>query len=114
MEKIFENKVAIITGGSFGIGKATAIAFAKRGAKVVIADWVEDKDQETVKEIRGLGGEVVFVKCDTSKSADVKALMEKTIATFGRLDYAFNNAGVEGASAPTHDALKKIGKESLV
>ena len=79
MEKIFQNKVAIITGGCFGIGKATAIAFAKRGAKVVIADWVEDKEQGTLKEIKALGGEVLFVKCDVSKSNEVKEMVEKLL-----------------------------------
>ena len=107
MEKIFENKVALVTGGCFGIGKATAIAFAKRGAKVVIADWVEDKDQETLKEIKALGGEALFVKCDVSKSNEVKEMVDKTIEKFGRLDYAFNNAGIEGASAPTHECTEE-------
>lgn len=113
MEKIFENKVVIVTGGSFGIGKATAIAFAKRGAKVVIADWVEDKEQETIKEIKALGGEVLFVKCDVSKNNDVKEMIEKTIETFGRLDYAFNNAGIEGASAPTHECTEENWEKTI-
>ena len=69
MEKIFENKVAIVTGGSFGIGRAAAIAFAKRGAKVTIADWVEDN--ETINLIKATGGEVIFIKCDVSKDSDV-------------------------------------------
>ena len=105
METTFKNKVAIITGGSFGIGKATAIAFAKKGAKVVIADWKEDI--ETLNFIKSLGGEAIFVKCDVSKTNDVKAMIEKTIATFGRLDYAFNNAGIEGTSATTHECTEE-------
>jgi NAD(P)-dependent dehydrogenase (short-subunit alcohol dehydrogenase family) len=113
MEKIFGNKVVIITGGCFGIGKATAIAFAKRGAKVVIADWVEDKDQERLKEIKALGGEVLFVKCDVSKSNEVKEMVEKTIETFGRLDYAFNNAGVEGTSATTHECTEENWERTI-
>jgi len=101
MEKIFENKVAIVTGGSFGIGRAAAIAFANRGAKVVIADWVED--HETLDSIRSSGGEAIFVKCDVSDESSVKALVEKALSTYGRVDLAFNNAGVEGHSAPTHE-----------
>jgi len=71
----------------------------------VIADWVEDN--ETLNAIKSLGGEAIFVKCDVSKAADVKALIEKTISTFGRLDYAFNNAGIEGVMAPTQDCTEE-------
>ncbi|WP_276504695.1 SDR family oxidoreductase [Terrimonas pollutisoli] len=101
MERIFENKVAIVTGASFGIGKATAIAFAKEGAKVVIADIIEDNT--TVSAIQSAGGEAMFIACDVSSEDSVKAMVEKTIAKYGRLDYAFNNAGVEGHAAPTHE-----------
>jgi len=100
MEQIFKNKVALVTGGSFGIGRATPIAFARRGAKVVIADWLEDK--ETLAAIQSGGGEAIFVKCDVSKDVDVKNLVDKTVSQLGRLDFAFNNAGIEGVSAPTH------------
>ena len=105
METIFKDKVALVTGGSFGIGRATALAFAKKGAKIVIADWAEN--DETMDLIENLGGEAIFVKCDVSKNADVKALIEKTIATFGRLDFAYNNAGIEGTSAPTQDCSEE-------
>jgi len=111
MEKIFQNKVALITGGSFGIGRAVAIAFANRGAKVVIADWIEDN--ETHNAIRASGGNAIFVKCDVSKDADVKNLIDKTIATFSRLDYAFNNAGVEGVSAPTQDCTEENWERTI-
>ena len=107
MERIFENKIALVTGGSYGIGKATAIAFAQRGAKVVIADWMEDPNQDVIKTIQALGTVVLFVKCDVSNSSQVKALVEKTVSTFGRLDYAFNNAGIEGASAATHECTEE-------
>lgn len=105
MENTFKNKVALVTGGSSGIGRATALAFARKGAKIVVADWVEN--METMDMIENLGGEALFVKCDVSNSADVKALIEKIIATFGRLDFAYNNAGIEGTSAPTQDCSEE-------
>jgi NAD(P)-dependent dehydrogenase (short-subunit alcohol dehydrogenase family) len=111
MEKTFENKVVIVTGGSFGIGRATAIAFAKRGAKVTIADWIEDN--ETLNLIKVAGGEAIFIKCDVSKDSDVKAMVEKTVNTFGRLDYAFNNAGIEGMSAITHECTDEIWEKTI-
>ncbi|TPE46220.1 SDR family oxidoreductase [Pontibacter mangrovi] len=105
MDRFFEDKVAIVTGGSFGIGRATAMLFAQRGAKVAVVDWVEDA--ETVNSITAAGGEAIFIKCDVSKDSDVQAMVEKTVSTFGRLDYAFNNAGIEGASAPTHEVTEE-------
>jgi NAD(P)-dependent dehydrogenase (short-subunit alcohol dehydrogenase family) len=105
MEATFKNKVAIVTGGSSGIGKATALAFAKKGAKVVIVDWKEN--DETLNLIKASGGEAIFIKCDVSKTTDVKAMAEKTIEAFGRLDYAFNNAGIEGIAASTQDCTEE-------
>jgi NAD(P)-dependent dehydrogenase (short-subunit alcohol dehydrogenase family) len=105
MENGFKNKVVLVTGGSFGIGRATALAFARKGAKVVIADWIEN--EETMNLIENISGDSIFVKCDVSKSDDVKALIEKTIATFGGLDFAFNNAGIEGVSAQTQDCTEE-------
>lgn len=105
MEKIFENKVALVTGASFGIGKATAIAFAKRGAKVIIADWVEDN--ATLKEIADFGGAAIFIKCDVSKNSEVMAMMGQALKSYGRLDFAVNNAGVEGSTATTHDCSEE-------
>ncbi len=90
----FKGKTAIVTGASFGIGRATAIAFADLGAKVVIADVVEDK--ETLNLITDKGGEAIFVTCDVSKDESVKKMIEKTVKEFGSIDYAFNNAGIEG------------------
>lgn len=105
MEAIFKDKVAVVTGGSFGIGRATAIAFAKKGARVVIADWIEDS--ESLKLIKSAGGEAIFIKCDVSKSDDVKKMIENIISAFGRLDYAFNNAGIEGMSANAQDCTEE-------
>jgi NAD(P)-dependent dehydrogenase (short-subunit alcohol dehydrogenase family) len=105
METEFKNKVAIVTGGSFGIGRATALAFAQKGAKVVVVDWKEN--DETINLIKKSGAEALFIKCDVSKSSDVKEMVEKTIATFGRLDYAFNNAGIEGNSGSVKDCSEE-------
>jgi NAD(P)-dependent dehydrogenase (short-subunit alcohol dehydrogenase family) len=101
MEKQFENKVAIVTGGSFGIGQATALMFARRGAKVAIVDWVEDP--QTLALIQAAGGEAIFIRCDVSNAGQVSAMVEQTLSTFGRLDYAFNNAGIEGVAARTQE-----------
>lgn len=101
MEQIFKDKVIVITGSTFGIGKSTAVAFAKRGAKVVLSDWFED--EETEKIIKGIGGDAIFVKCDVSNEAEVKNLVARAISHYGRLDFAFNNAGIEGTPAPVTD-----------
>lgn len=99
MKNQMESKVALVTGGSFGIGRATAIAFAREGAQVAVADWIEDN--ETIELIRKTGGEALFIKCDVSNADDVKAMVQQTVVSFGRLDFAFNNAGIEGAMGPT-------------
>ncbi len=92
--KEFENKVALVTGGSSGIGRATAIAFAREGAKVVVAARRVKEGEETVGLIREAGSEGIFIKTDVTLEEEVRALIEKTIDTYGRLDCAFNNAGV--------------------
>lgn len=107
MNNLFTGKVALVTGGSFGIGRATAIAFAKRGAKVAIADWINDPKNETVKLIEAAGGEAMFIKCDVSILTEVRAMVEKTIERYGRLDFAFNNAGIEGQTANTHECTEE-------
>jgi NAD(P)-dependent dehydrogenase (short-subunit alcohol dehydrogenase family) len=93
-------KVALVTGGTSGIGRETAVLFAQRGAKVVVAGRREAEGKAVVEEIRGKGGEGLFVKTDVSVAGDVKALIEKTVAKFGGLDCAFNNAGIEGVWSP--------------
>lgn len=90
----FTGKVALVTGGSSGIGRAAAIAFAREGAKVVVASRRIKEGEETVQLIKKSGSDGFFIKTDVAKAADVRAMVEKTIATYGRLDYAFNNAGV--------------------
>jgi NAD(P)-dependent dehydrogenase (short-subunit alcohol dehydrogenase family) len=103
----FTGKVALITGGNAGIGRATAIEFAKHGAKVVISGRRQKEGHEVIAEIKALGGEAIFVRSDVSKESDVKAMIERTLATFGRLDFAFNNAGVEETLTPLPDQTEE-------
>ena len=101
MSKEFEGKVALITGGSSGIGRSTAIAFAKKGAKVVIASRREKESQETVAIIKEMGSKAIFFKTDITQAIEVHNLVNQTINTYSRLDYAFNNAGTEGILGPS-------------
>lgn len=100
MSKDLQGKVAIITGGTSGIGQDAAVLFAEAGAKVVVAGRREKEGNETVGLVRKAGGEGLFVKTDVSQSADVQALVRKTVEKFGRVDCAFNNAGIEGPWVP--------------
>jgi NAD(P)-dependent dehydrogenase (short-subunit alcohol dehydrogenase family) len=116
----FVGKVALITGGNAGIGRAPAIEFAKQGAKVVVSGRREKEGNAVVAEIQALGGEAIFVKTDVSKASDVKAMIERTVATFGRLDFAFNNAGVEQLLTPlpeqteeTYDQIMDINVKGV-
>jgi len=99
----FAEKVALITGGAAGIGRATALAFAREGARVVVADVNELEGRETVRLIRDAGGDALFVRTDVSSSADWEGVIAETLREYGRLDILFNNAGIEGKSAPTAD-----------
>jgi NAD(P)-dependent dehydrogenase (short-subunit alcohol dehydrogenase family) len=97
----YTGKVAFVTGAANGIGRATALAFARKGAAVVIADVSEQGNQETARMIEKLGGRVLAVRCNVTQTEDVKAALSKTIEAFGRLDVAFNNAGVEQKKVAT-------------
>jgi NAD(P)-dependent dehydrogenase (short-subunit alcohol dehydrogenase family) len=92
--------VVLITGGLTGIGRAAAVAFAKKGAKVVVSGRRDDAGGELEKELRSLGAEAEFINADVRKDSDVRALLDKTVARFGRLDAAVNNAGTEGQVGP--------------
>lgn len=106
------DKVAIVTGATSGIGRATALAFARQGARVVVAGRREKEGHDVVAEIRATGATAIFVRTDVTREADHVALLERTHAAFGRLDFAFNNAGLLGPAAPipeqtpeTYDAI---------
>jgi len=95
-----EGKVGLVTGGTSGIGRETAVLFAKAGAKVVISGRREREGEETIELVRVAGGDGLFVKADVSKAYEVDALVQKAVEKFGRLDVAFNNAGIEGVWVP--------------
>ena len=95
--KTLQDKIALVTGGTSGIGRATAIAYARAGAKVVVSGRREQEGKETVALIEKAGGTGLFVRADVAKEADVKNLVEATLRAYGRLDIAFNNAGVESS-----------------
>ena len=96
MDSKFNGDVALVTGGSSGIGRATALAFARDGAKVVVASRRTDQSEETVRLIKAAGGEALFVRTDMKEPAEIAALVARTVQHFGKLNYAFNNAGIEG------------------
>jgi NAD(P)-dependent dehydrogenase (short-subunit alcohol dehydrogenase family) len=98
-----DGKVALVTGAGSGIGRATAQIFSREGAKVVVADIVIEGGEETVRLLKAAGGEATFVRVDVSQPVDVEAMVKKAVDTYGRLDCAFNNAGIEGVIQPTAD-----------
>ncbi|RID98386.1 SDR family NAD(P)-dependent oxidoreductase [Simplicispira hankyongi] len=100
---MLKDKVALITGGSSGIGRAVALAWAREGARVVVSDTNRDGGEQTVAQVRGLGGEALFVTADVSQPQDCEALVQRAVEKFGRLDIACNNAGIGGPQAPTAD-----------
>ena len=103
MSPLLEGKVALVTGAGSGIGRATAIVFADEGAKLVLADVNERGGEETVRLVRERGGEAVHINCDVTDPAQVEALVAGAVERFGRLDCAFNNAGIGGESARLAD-----------
>jgi len=108
----FAGTVALVTGGGSGIGRATALAFAREGIRVVVANRHEEDGQDTVQQIRVAGGEALFVRTDVTRETEVRALLERVAQTFGRLDYAVNNAGVSQQAVPltelTEDEFQQV------
>lgn len=109
----FQGKVALITGGSSGMGRAAAIAFAKHGAKVIIAARREDMGRDVATQICNFGGDAYFIKTDMANSDEIRSLIEQTVTRYGRLDYAFNNAGIEGKFAPITELVETDWEETI-
>jgi 3-oxoacyl-[acyl-carrier protein] reductase len=102
------NKVALITGAGSGMGRATALLFSKEGAKVAVVDIVEKNGEETVKMVKGKGGDAIFIKTDVSKAADVEKMIKTTVDTYGKLDILFNNAGIPMSFTPVEDVTEEL------
>lgn len=113
MAEGFEGKAVLVTGGGYGIGRAAALGFARRGAKVAVADIDIKNGKETVRRIKEAGGDAVFVKADVSQEAEVEALIKKTVETYGKLDCAFNNAGIHKVFVSTVDFTEKDWNEMI-
>jgi NAD(P)-dependent dehydrogenase (short-subunit alcohol dehydrogenase family) len=113
MPGILQDKVALVTGGSTGIGRTTALAFAREGAKVVIANRGVASGEATVRHIIAAGGDAVFIRTDVSQAAEVEALMTQAVERYGRLDCAFHNAGYEGMRVPTAEVPEADWQQAL-
>jgi hypothetical protein len=109
----FEGKAVLVTGASSGIGRATALAFGREGAKVVVAARRDDEGEETARAIRDAHGEAHFVRADVTREVEVAALVEQMMSVYGRLDVAFNNAGLGGAIAPLTELAEETWHDQI-
>jgi len=107
MAGILQGKVALVTGGGSGIGRATALRLAREGAKIMIADYVPEGAERSVKLIKDAGGEATCMAADVSVTKQVEAMISKTVETYGRIDCAFNNAGIDGKASRTHECTEE-------
>ena len=113
MPGLVQGKIALVTGGGSGIGRATALKLAKEGAKVMIADYMPEGGERTVRMIEEAGGEAGFVAADVSVTKQVEAMVAKTVKTYGRIDCAFNNAGIEGRMANTVECTEETWDRTI-
>jgi len=103
MAQQFSGKVALVTGGASGLGRASAIALAKEGAGVAVSDVAVSEGEATVQMVKQSGGQAIFIRADVTKSGEVETMVKEIVKVFGRLDFALNNAGVDGVRARTAD-----------
>ncbi|MBI3852985.1 MAG: glucose 1-dehydrogenase [Verrucomicrobia bacterium] len=113
MTQQFADKVALVTGGASGIGRVTALALAKEGARVTVADVSVEAGEATAKMISDSGGQAIFTKTDVTKSGEVEAMVSETVKKFGRLDFALNNAGIDGVRARTADYPEEVWRQVI-
>lgn len=113
MTQQFSGKVALVTGGASGIGRVTALALASEGAKVVVADVSVEGGEATAQMISNAGGQAIFTKTDVTKSGEVVAMVNETVKSFGRLDFALNNAGIDGVRARTADYPEDVWQQVI-
>jgi NAD(P)-dependent dehydrogenase (short-subunit alcohol dehydrogenase family) len=107
MGSLLEDKVSLVTGAAVGIGRESALAFAREGSIVVLADVLVEEGEVTADLVRDTGGEALFLRCDVSKASEVEAIIDTVVKRYGRLDCAFNNAGWEGIIAPTAECTEE-------
>ena len=113
MNSQFSGKIALVTGGASGLGRESALLLAKEGARVMVSDISQTEGEETVAMISAAGGEANFVKADVTIAAEVEAMVNQTIEQFGRLDFALNNAGIDGVRARTAEYPEDVWRQVI-